>query len=90
MTFELVRHSDDLRALAPEQRVKALKRAIPAYVREAAMDCRGVIDYYLQITECEYWRDVANSEEAYFLEYCKKPKAWFEAIKTLVELEGQP
>jgi hypothetical protein len=81
MTFEVVRPSETLKRLTKEQRIKALKRSVPGYVREADSDCRVIMDYYQQIMEGGYWKDLADSEEQYFMEYCKKPKAWFEAIR---------
>ncbi len=84
MHMEIVRSGDNLDGMTQEQRIKALRRGIPAYVREADADCHVVTDYYNKIIEKGYWRDLADSEEAYFLEYCKKPKAWFEAIRDQV------
>jgi hypothetical protein len=84
MHMEIVRPGDNLDTLTKEQRIKALRRGVPAYVREADADCRVLMGYYNKIIEKGYWRDLADSEEAYFLEYCKKPKAWFEAIRDQV------
>jgi hypothetical protein len=84
MHMEIVRPGDNLDTLTKEQRIKALRRGVPAYVREADADCRVLMGYYNKIIEKGYWRDLADSEESYFLEYCKKPKAWFEAIRDQV------
>jgi hypothetical protein len=82
--MEFIDTSADLKNMTKEQRIKALIRRVPAYVRETDSDCRTVLKLYSLIVENEYWRDVADSEEAYFLEYCKKPKAWFESVREYV------
>ena len=82
--MEFIDTSADLKNMTKEQRIKALIRRVPAYVRETDSDCRTVLKLYSLIVENEYWRDVADSEEAYFLEYCKKPKSWFESVREYV------
>ena len=85
--MELIDTSVDLENMTKEQRIKALVRRVPAYVRETDHDCLTVLKLYSLIVENEYWRDVADSEEQYFLKYCKKPKAWFESVRKILELE---
>jgi DNA-binding NarL/FixJ family response regulator len=84
MYMEIDTPGSSLNEMTTEQRIKALRRGVPAFVRNTDSDCRVVLGCYDTIIQNGYWRDVADSEEEYFLEYCKKPKAWFEAIRDKV------
>lgn len=62
-------------------RRKLLTKVFPNLARDAESDCRQVIKHYDQVINGEFWKEVATSEEQYFLDYYNKPKTWFENIK---------
>ena len=71
----------DLSKESPEKRADLMKRHVPRSAKNTEMDCRQMVAYYDMIMANGYWSEVAESPEAYFETYFKRPIAWIEHMK---------